>query len=102
MSHHSTLNVPAAPLVGVEYNPQSKKYSLNKAGKTFHSVAWGSYKDSVADVGWGILNINTNSRASGLVQSFAAGYLEGYLTNTRIYQVLPVVCNALFFHGSTC
>ena len=43
--------------------------------------------DRISEVGWGSLNIHSKKSLSGDLQSYAAGYLEGFLTNKRIYSV---------------
>jgi Phospholipase B len=60
---------------------------------TFHqgivpdAIAWGIYSDETNSVGsFGSLSINTNSSFGDDEQMYAAGYLEGYLTQSRIYQ----------------
>ena len=47
--------------------------------------AWGSFADEVNETGWSRLHILTNSSRSDEEQTFAAGYLEGLLTQPQIY-----------------
>ncbi|XP_052791309.1 phospholipase B-like 1 isoform X2 [Mya arenaria] len=53
------------------------------------ATAYGVYNDTLSETGWGILNI-TAGRGSKQPDNnqlmFAAGYLEGLLTQKRIYQ----------------
>ena len=51
-------------------------------------MAWGSFQDAINSTGWAVLDVHTTSRANGNTQSYAAGYLEGALTHTRITQHL--------------
>ena len=51
-------------------------------------MAWGSFQDAINSTGWAVLDVHTSSSASGNTQSYAAGFLEGSLTHTRITQHL--------------
>ncbi|OLP96981.1 Phospholipase B-like protein B [Symbiodinium microadriaticum] len=59
-----------------------------RRGRTGDAVAWGSFQDAINSTGWAVLDVHTTSRANGNTQSYAAGYLEGALTHTRITQHL--------------
>lgn len=66
---------------------ETGKMSLKK-GHDSAAVAWGSFSDVINKTGWAVLEIHTAASANGDTQSYAAGYLEGALTHTRITQHL--------------
>uniref|UniRef100_A0A2I9LPG8 Phospholipase B-like n=1 Tax=Centruroides hentzi TaxID=88313 RepID=A0A2I9LPG8_9SCOR len=45
-----------------------------------NSVAWGSFKDQIAETGWSLLEVHTNASYNDSFQAYAAGLVEGYLT----------------------
>jgi hypothetical protein len=47
------------------------------------SCAWGWYNDSIDNTGWSTLEIHTNESCNNVDQMFAAGKLEGALTQHR-------------------
>ena len=50
------------------------------------AAAWGYYKDmTLAPSGFGQLSVSTNGALPAAAQMFAAGFLEGALTQERIY-----------------
>jgi len=52
-------------------------------------LAWGVYKDTITSNGWGELHVSTSDNiemASSSAKMYAAGYVEGILTCTRISQ----------------
>jgi hypothetical protein len=53
-------------------------------GRSMDEVAWGSYSDLIHETGWGLLDVHSSPSFDGETQSFAAGFLEGYLTHERI------------------
>lgn len=55
-------------------------------GKNKSCSAWGSWADTVDTEGWGYLTIESNAGHSDSIQAFAAGWLEGSLTQERMYQ----------------
>lgn len=60
-----------------------------KDGIVEGSLAFGSYNDSVATTGWGVLNITAkryHDKYTADQIMFAAGMLEGALSSDRIYQ----------------
>lgn len=56
------------------------------AGRDTSCMAWGWFSDDIATTGWGYLYVESSSRQSGELQSYAAGWLEGALTAERIWQ----------------
>ena len=52
-----------------------------------NGVAYGSFSDEMEQTGWGKLTIKTNPVYSNDNQSYAAGMLEGILTQKRIFQM---------------
>ncbi|KAL9649727.1 hypothetical protein ABK040_009542 [Willaertia magna] len=49
-----------------------------------NGVAYANYRLTLESQGWDTLEITTNNRFDDEIQAFAAGYLEGYITNKRI------------------
>jgi hypothetical protein len=64
-------------------------------------VAWGYYADTINETGWSYLSIETNAAASDYLQSRAAGYLEGFLCQQRIFQFLTTIWPGMYPHGLT-
>jgi hypothetical protein len=56
------------------------------AGLSKNCAAFGFYNDTIATDGWSYLHVESNGAVSDSIQSFAAGYLEGYITAGRIYE----------------
>jgi len=50
-----------------------------------NAVAWGSFEDTLFDIGFGKLFVHTNPQQPDEVQMHAAGYMEGFLTASHIY-----------------
>jgi len=50
-------------------------------------IAWGYFLDSIEDLGYGTLHITTNGKFADRLQTFCAGYLEGALTASRIFDL---------------
>jgi hypothetical protein len=51
------------------------------------AIAYGYYDDLVNETGWSFLNVKSSEAASAVDQSYGAGFLEGVLTQTRVFQV---------------
>ena len=66
---------------------ENAKMALKK-GHDRDAIAWGSFSDVINKTGWAVLDIHTAPSANGDTQSYAAGFLEGALTHTRITQHL--------------
>jgi hypothetical protein len=49
-------------------------------------LAWAGYRDTLDTDGWTYLSVTTNSSIDDADQARAAGYIEGYLTHTSIWQ----------------
>jgi len=50
------------------------------------AAAWASYAATYSSIGWDVLNVTTAADAGAQSDAmFAAGYLEGYLTQKAIY-----------------
>lgn len=58
--------------------------SAGLKGRSCHAEAF--FEDSLLERGWGIFEVKTYPSGSDDQQTFAAGFLEGYLTGTRIAQ----------------
>lgn len=67
--------------------PDGKGFVLKKDVIDKSAVAWGEHRDAVQTIGFGVMSIHSNSKFDAEAQMFAAGYLEGYLTNDRIRQM---------------
>ena len=50
-------------------------------------AAFAQYADSVNQTGWAILNVESNAEFEDADQAYAAGLVEGYISQPRIYQV---------------
>lgn len=65
----------------------------NSKQKEKVELAYGTFNDTILTtgiyifsyLGWGILNIHTTREGSEINQAYAAGVLESYLTQKRIY-----------------
>eukprot|EP00930_Biecheleria_cincta_P082293 TRINITY_DN72051_c0_g1_i1.p1 TRINITY_DN72051_c0_g1~~TRINITY_DN72051_c0_g1_i1.p1 ORF type:complete len:649 (-),score=69.04 TRINITY_DN72051_c0_g1_i1:139-2004(-) len=57
-------------------------------GRTTGAAAWGSYVDAINTTGWAVLDLHSSASFDGEQQSYAVGYLEGWLTQRRISQHL--------------
>ena len=69
----------------VYYAPPSN-YTFVAGAQDPSAAAWGYYKDmTLATSGFGQLSISTSASFPDAVQMHAAGYLEGALTQERIY-----------------
>lgn len=53
----------------------------------YGGVAFGTYNDTIETTGWGVLHLETNPSYPDPIQAYAAGYLEGALTQPRIYEM---------------
>jgi len=60
------------------------------------ATAFGSFVDGLFELGWGILEVETNSTYSDELQGFAAGVVEGYLTARRIQDNAVNVMNVVY------
>ena len=60
-----------------------------------NGIAYGSYESGLQKTGWGILNIETNSKYEDNNQAYASGIVEGFLTAVDIentfYNLAPNV-----------
>jgi hypothetical protein len=75
------------PLFGsAYYDNATQKWKVVNVYDT-NAVAFGQFEDTLEDNGWGVLKVQTNSAFSDDLQMFGAGFLEGALTQDRIYQV---------------
>ena len=79
---------------------------LVQQGMVKGAVAVGAFNDSVDATGWASLNIESSRQYNATAQAYAAGYVEGYLTQARIFQVTAVVTHSvlllLFSEGKRC
>lgn len=67
---------------------QGNTYSFQQgqAAVADNPVAWGLFQDSKATIGWGVVNVATSPTFSDRQQAFAAGFLEGFLTQELTWQ----------------
>ena len=75
--------------MGCEYDNRGRSFKITRnVPYSEHYAAWGSFNDSLDEIGWGKLHIRSRSTAKednyGAV--FCAGVIEGELTHTRISQ----------------
>ena len=78
---------------------------LIQQGVVKGAVAVGAFNDSVDATGWASLNIESSRQYNATAQAYAAGYVEGCLTQARIFQVTAVVTHSvllLFSEGKRC
>lgn len=62
---------------------ESGAYVL-RSGKNVSGVVYGYFSDEISENGWGKLFIESNGTYPANIQMFAAGYLEGVITQERI------------------
>eukprot|EP01102_Stenamoeba_stenopodia_P010535 TRINITY_DN3186_c0_g1_i1.p1 TRINITY_DN3186_c0_g1~~TRINITY_DN3186_c0_g1_i1.p1 ORF type:complete len:467 (+),score=75.15 TRINITY_DN3186_c0_g1_i1:51-1403(+) len=86
VSSKSPGNLEAVNYYSVYYNNHTHEFSIASGKDEVNGVAFGYYIDEINETGWSTLFIATNNRFEDSLQSYAAGYLEGVLTSTRIYQ----------------
>jgi len=70
----------ATPMTGEEQE------QLEEPWRGRRPAAWGSFEDRIDETGWSILDVHTDEGHSGKDQSYAAGFLEGFLTHKRMKQ----------------
>jgi len=80
-----------APEAGVTMMFEKLEHSLrlDQGIGVADGLAWGLYKDTISANGWGELHVSTSGNvemASSSAKMYAAGYVEGLLTCTRISQ----------------
>ncbi|GFU53295.1 putative phospholipase B-like 2 [Trichonephila clavipes] len=63
----------------VTYNQQTKKFTIHDY-IVDTSVAYGSFQDEIFQTGWSYLEVKSNAVFSDPVQAYAAGLVEGFLT----------------------
>ena len=68
-------------------DPNGHGFVLKKGLMDTAAVARGEHRDAVQTIGFGVMSIRSNPDFDADTQMFAAGYLEGYLTNDRIRQM---------------
>ncbi|KAH0786051.1 Laminin A family protein [Histomonas meleagridis] len=49
-------------------------------------VAWAYWNDSIEEIGFNEIKIETNKNSSSADQMYCAGFVDGYLTQKRIYE----------------
>ena len=54
------------------------------------ATAW--FTNAINETGWSYLNVSTNGDFDNYDQAYAAGFVEGYLTQHLIYQVRWALC----------
>ncbi|ELR21430.1 Phospholipase Blike protein, putative [Acanthamoeba castellanii str. Neff] len=85
----------------VYYDPATKHiYLLPGRVDLRHGAAVGEYHDHIEKDGWGKLSIEGNPLHEDETQMFAAGYLEGAMTQKRIYQQYTNI-HSVFWHNAT-
>jgi hypothetical protein len=73
----------AAQPHGVAISVSSNKEPLKDSW-----LATGSFNDAMNTTGWGFLSVESRRSASSVQQSFAAGYLEGFVTAQRSWEYI--------------
>jgi len=89
-----------SPLVPPPLDEATSQVVLEvKAGLHKECVAWGYHNDDIEAVGWSYLYVESNAAFPDLLQSRAAGLLEGALCQERIYQLVQTEYPALFINS---
>jgi len=79
--------VAADPILATVYFDQVSRTYYYKTGiNDPNGVAIGSFNDTLEVSGWGVLKIETSNFFNDPMQMYAAGFLEGAITASRIYQ----------------
>ncbi|KAJ6231319.1 phospholipase b-like 1 [Anaeramoeba flamelloides] len=68
----------------VYYNSQANTYSFEDVLDQ-QAASYGRYNDALFEKGFGKLHLFTNGQYDDYIQMYAAGYLEGHLTQKRIW-----------------
>ncbi|KAL1444137.1 hypothetical protein MTO96_030034 [Rhipicephalus appendiculatus] len=70
----------------VKYNPFSTSFEikLGQPNATDKVAAWGSFKNAINKTGFSFLDLYTNEALPDDHQAYAAGFLEGYITQDLI------------------
>ncbi|KYQ96786.1 phospholipase B [Tieghemostelium lacteum] len=69
----------------VYQNPSNGGFIV-KPVKDQTGIAYAAYSNDMNITGWGYLSLTTNKQFPDLLQASAAGYLEGYITQSMIWQ----------------
>lgn len=83
-------SIAAGSLFSATLDPQSASFKV-VPGVVPDALAWAGYSDEIPQNGWAFLNLTTRqpspaTSAAGTAQiAAAAGFLEGYLTHSLIY-----------------
>lgn len=95
---NASPNTPIAPTGN--WNESSHPLVQVMPGKVTTCSAWGYYVDTIEDNGWSYLTIESNENHDNTVQAYAAGWLEGALTQQRAYQSYIANVYATFGNAS--
>jgi len=66
---------------------KENKWTISTEKMDDSAIAWARYTDDLEKDGWGKFSVFTNRDAEDADKMYAAGYLEGYLTQKRIWEV---------------
>lgn len=75
-------------LSGSSKNDQEKQVIFRDSlkSKSGAAAACGSFENKITSEGWGYLHVRTNEDVADIDQAWAAGFVEGYLTQLQIHQ----------------
>lgn len=94
----SAISATPTTLATVYLSSESSTPKLSIGIADPNGAAFGSFDDGLLTTGWGVLRIQTNNSFSDATQMKAAGFLEGALTASRIFDHYQNIY-AMFFEG---
>lgn len=69
-------------------------FKIHESSKTPNSaLAWATLQYSAQEIGWNILDLTTNTHQADELTSYAAGYLEGYITQVDMWSAFMSFAN---------
>jgi hypothetical protein len=97
----AVLAVGASVLYAVVFpdssQPRGLAFNSSSSPLAVDAVAWGTWVDSINQTGWATLEIHSNSSFPDKLQAYAAGLLEGAVTQRREYLHLRNTCEGQTF-----
>ena len=101
----ATLTHASATIVGYDHTHTPKvklvlMETASGAGGAGGAAAWGSYAATYHAIGWDVLNVTTAAELPPLDTMYAAGYLEGSLSQKSIWAAYQNMYPQFFTMGS--
>jgi hypothetical protein len=79
------------------------RLKMGTAAGTGGAAAWAAYSATYSTIGWDVINVTTSPHASSAADTddamFAAGYLEGHLSQKAIYDGFQNIYSQFFTLG---